>query len=135
MARDKNIIKSYGKVADQIMQLDEYMTGLSDEELAHKTIEFKERLGQGDTIDDLLVEAYATVREAAFRRLGLKAYRVQLIGGIILHYGDIAEMRTGEGKTLTGLFPAYLNALTGLGVNIVTVNEYLSQRDSEINGM
>ncbi|KAJ3623651.1 hypothetical protein Zmor_004363 [Zophobas morio] len=135
MARDKNIVKSYGKVADQIIALDSYMTGLSDEELAHKTVEYKERLNSGDTIDDLLVEAYATVREAAFRRLGLKAYRVQLIGGIILHYGDIAEMRTGEGKTLTGLFPAYLNALTGLGVNIVTVNEYLSQRDSEINGL
>ncbi|KAJ3619874.1 hypothetical protein Zmor_008716 [Zophobas morio] len=135
MARDKKIIKSYGVVADQVMAMDEYMTALSDEELAGKTKEFKDRLAQGDTLDDLLVEAYAVVREAAFRKLGLKAYRVQLIGGIILHYGDVAEMRTGEGKTLTGLFPAYLNALSGLGVNIVTVNEYLSQRDSEINGM
>src|SRR5699024_5846572 len=80
------------------------------------------------------IEAYAVIREAAFRKLGLKAYRVQLIGGIILHFGDVAEMRTGEGKTLTGLFPAYLNALTGEGVHIVTVNEYLSGRDSKING-
>jgi preprotein translocase subunit SecA len=134
MARDKKIIKNYGKVADQIIALDSYMAGLTDEELGAKTNEFKERLASGDDLDNLLVEAYATVREAAFRKLGLKAYRVQLIGGIILHYGDVAEMRTGEGKTLTGLFPAYLNALTGDGVHIVTVNEYLSQRDSEING-
>ncbi len=134
MARDKVIIKKHGKIADQIISLQEKFEKLSDEQLKEKTLEFRERLQNNETLDDLLVEAYATVREAAYRVLGLRAYKVQLIGGIILHEGDIAEMRTGEGKTLTGLFPAYLNALTGEGVHVVTVNEYLSKRDSEING-
>ncbi|AUB31124.1 preprotein translocase subunit SecA [Spiroplasma floricola] len=134
MARDKSIIKKHGKIADEIISLESVYEKLSDSDLAKKTQEFRERLEKGETLDDLLVEAFAVVREAAFRVLKLKAYKVQLIGAIILHQGDIAEMRTGEGKTLTGLFPAYLNALSGLGVHVVTVNEYLSQRDSEING-
>ncbi|WP_338985209.1 preprotein translocase subunit SecA [Spiroplasma endosymbiont of Diplazon laetatorius] len=134
MARDKAIIKKHGKTADEIISLESVYEKLSDSELSNKTQEFKERLEKGETLDDLLVEAFAVVREAAYRVLKMRAYRVQLIGAIILHEGDIAEMRTGEGKTLTGLFPAYLNALSGLGVHVVTVNEYLSQRDSEING-
>ncbi|ATZ16664.1 preprotein translocase subunit SecA [Entomoplasma freundtii] len=134
MASDSRLIKKYGKIADQIISLDSDMQQLKDEDFVVKTTEFKRRIEKGETVEDLLVEAYALTREAAFRRLGLKAYRVQLIGAIILNAGDIAEMRTGEGKTLVGIFPAYLNALTGKGVHIVTVNEYLSQRDSEING-
>ncbi|WP_338972429.1 preprotein translocase subunit SecA [Spiroplasma endosymbiont of Panorpa germanica] len=135
MARDKSIIKKMGLIADQIISLEPEYEKFTDEELLAKTAEFKERIQvNGEDVDDVLVEAYAVVREAAWRVLKLKAYRVQLIGSIILNSGDIAEMRTGEGKTLTGLFPAYLNALTGKGVHIVTVNEYLSKRDSEING-
>ncbi|ASP27829.1 preprotein translocase subunit SecA [Spiroplasma corruscae] len=134
MARDKVIIKNHGKIADKIIAMEEVYKSLKDEDFVNKTAEFRERLKNGESLDDILVEAFAVVREAASRVLGLKAYRVQLIGAIILHQGDIAEMRTGEGKTLTGLFPAYLNALTGEGVHVVTVNEYLSQRDSEING-
>ncbi|ATZ19036.1 preprotein translocase subunit SecA [Williamsoniiplasma somnilux] len=134
MATDKKIIKQYGKVADQIMNLESEMSKLKDEDFKLKTEEFKDRLAKGETLENLLVEAYAVAREASRRVLGLNAYRVQLIGSIILHYGDIAEMKTGEGKTLAGLFPAYLNSLTGKGVHIVTVNEYLSKRDSEING-
>ncbi len=134
MARDKSIVKKHGKIADQIISLEADYEKLSETELSNKTQEFKERLANGETLDELLVEAFAVVREVAFRVLKLKAYKVQLIGAIILHQGDVAEMRTGEGKTLTGLFPAYLNALSGLGVHVVTVNEYLSRRDSEING-
>ena len=99
-----------------------------------KTKEFKNRLAEGETLDDLLPEAYAVVREAAFRTMGMKHYRVQLIGGIILHQGRIAEMKTGEGKTLVSTLPAYLNALTGEGVHIVTVNDYLAKRDAEWMG-
>ncbi|AHI53471.1 preprotein translocase subunit SecA [Spiroplasma sabaudiense Ar-1343] len=135
MARDKSIIKKLGIIADKIIALEEHYSNFSDEQLRAKTDEFKQRIQENsESVDDILVDAYAVVREAAWRVLKLKAYRVQLIGGIILNSGDIAEMRTGEGKTLTGLFPAYLNSLTGKGVHIVTVNEYLSQRDSEING-
>ncbi|AUF83843.1 preprotein translocase subunit SecA [Mesoplasma syrphidae] len=134
MASDKKLIKYYGKIADQIIKLESKYAKLKDEDFKDVTAEFKQRLSNGEELDDILVEAYAAAREAAFRVLGLKAYRVQLIGAIILNVGDIAEMRTGEGKTLTGLFPAYLNSLTGKGVHIVTVNEYLSRRDSEING-
>ncbi|WP_051636006.1 preprotein translocase subunit SecA [Mesoplasma photuris] len=134
MASDKKIIKHFGKVADKILALEPEMINLKDEDFKIKTQEFKDRLQNGETLDDLLVEVFAVVREAAKRTLGMNAYRVQLIGGMILHSGDISEMKTGEGKTLTGLFPAYLNSLTGLGVHIVTVNEYLSRRDSEING-
>lgn len=134
MAKDKKIIKNHGKIADQIIANEAEYSLLSDQQLRDKTEEFKTRLANGETLEDILVEAYSVVREATFRVLGMKAFRVQLIGGIILHQGDIAEMRTGEGKTLTGLFPAYLNALSGQGVHVVTVNEYLSARDSEING-
>lgn len=134
MASDKKIINRYGKIADQILALAPEMEKLKNEDFVSKTQTFKDRLAQGESVDNLLVEAYAVAREAANRTLGLNAYRVQLIGAIILNAGDIAEMRTGEGKTLVGLFPAYLNALTGKGVHIVTVNEYLSKRDSELNG-
>ncbi|QEH61291.1 preprotein translocase subunit SecA [Spiroplasma chinense] len=134
MARDKGIIKKHAKIADLIIANDAKYSGYTDEQLKAKTDEFRERLANGETLDDLLVDAYSVVREVAYRVLGMKAFKVQLIGGIILHQGDIAEMRTGEGKTLTGLFPGYLNALSGQGVHVVTVNEYLSQRDSEING-
>ncbi|QGS51511.1 preprotein translocase subunit SecA [Spiroplasma tabanidicola] len=135
MARDSKLVNKYGKIADIIIQNEQAYAQFTDEQLKNKTQEFKDRVANGETLDSLLVEAYSVVREAAFRVLKLKAYRVQLIGGIILHEGDIAEMKTGEGKTLTGLFAAYLNALTGQGVHVVTVNEYLSKRDSEINGL
>ena len=127
-------LKRISKTVDKIEALDESMQKLSDEELRHKTVEFKERLANGETLDDLLPEAYATVREASSRAIGLKHYRVQLIGGIILHQGRIAEMKTGEGKTLVSTLPAYLNALTGEGVHIVTVNDYLAKRDAEWMG-
>ncbi len=130
---DKEIKRISGKV-DQIEALEEKMEKLSDDELRHKTVEFKQRLEEGETLDDLLVEAFATVREAAKRTLGMRHYRVQLIGGIILHQGRIAEMKTGEGKTLVATLPAYLNALSGKGVHIVTVNEYLAKRDAESMG-
>ena len=110
------------------------MQALSDEELRGKTEEYKKRLTEGETLDDLLPEAYATVREAAKRVLNMEHYRVQLIGGIILHQGRIAEMRTGEGKTLVSTLPAYLNALEGKGVHVVTVNDYLAKRDAEWMG-
>ena len=110
------------------------MEALSDEELKGKTKEFKDRLNEGETLDDILPEAYAVVREAAWRSIGMRHYRVQLIGGIILHQGRIAEMRTGEGKTLVSTLPAYLNALSGKGVHIVTVNDYLAKRDAEWMG-
>ncbi len=121
-------------IADKIEALEPEMIKLSDDELRGKTIEFKNRLKNGETLDDILVEAYAVVREAAKRTLGNRAYYVQLLGGIILHQGRIAEMRTGEGKTLTSTFPAYLNALQGEGVHIVTVNDYLAKRDAEWMG-
>ncbi|MBE5963153.1 MAG: preprotein translocase subunit SecA [Lachnospiraceae bacterium] len=121
-------------LVDKIEGLDDAMQALSDDELRGKTIEFKERLSKGETLDDLLVEAYAVVREAARRTLHLKAYRTQIIGGIILHQGRISEMKTGEGKTLVSTFPAYLNALEGKGVHIVTVNDYLAKRDAELMG-
>ena len=110
------------------------MQKLTDEELRDKTREYKRRLEEGATIDDLLPEAFATVREAAKRVLGMEHYRVQIIGGIILHQGRIAEMKTGEGKTLVSTLPAYLNALEGKGVHIVTVNDYLAKRDAEWMG-
>ncbi len=114
--------------------LEPEMQGLSDAALAHKTVEFKERLDQGETLDDLLVESYAVVREAAWRVLGQRHFDVQLMGGMALHFGWIAEMKTGEGKTLVSTLPAYLNALDGRGVHMVTVNEYLATRDSEWMG-
>ena len=119
---------------DKVESYRDQMVALSDEELQAKTKEFKDRLEKGETLDDLLPEAYATVREAARRVLGMEHYRVQIIGGIILHQGRIAEMKTGEGKTLVSTLPAYLNALEGKGVCIVTVNDYLAKRDSEWMG-
>ena len=130
----QNELKRIYPIADRIEAMDEDMQKLSDEELRNKTKEFKERLANGETLDDILPEAYAVVREAAWRAIGLKHYRVQLIGGIILHQGRIAEMKTGEGKTLVSTLPAYLNALTGNGVHIVTVNDYLAKRDADWMG-
>ena len=127
-------LKSIYPIADKIEALEEEYRGLTDEQLQAKTPEFKQRLQQGETLDDILPEAFAAVREAADRVLGLRPYRVQLIGGIVLHQGRIAEMKTGEGKTLVATLPAYLNALTGQGVHIVTVNDYLAKRDSEWMG-
>ena len=127
-------LKSIYPIADKIEALEEEYRALTDEQLQAKTPEFKQRLQQGETLDDILPEAFAAVREAADRVLGLRPYRVQLIGGIVLHQGRIAEMQTGEGKTLVATLPAYLNALTGNGVHIVTVNDYLAKRDSEWMG-
>ncbi len=127
-------LKSIYPIADKIEALADEYKALTDAQLQAKTPEFKERLANGETLDDLLPEAFATVREAADRVLGLRPYRVQLIGGIVLHQGRIAEMKTGEGKTLVATLPAYLNALTGKGVHIVTVNDYLAKRDSEWMG-
>ena len=127
-------LKSIYPIADKIEALEEEYRALTDEQLQAKTPEFKQRLQQGETLDDILPEAFAAVREAADRVLGLRPYRVQLIGGIVLHQGRIAEMKTGEGKTLVATLPAYLNALTRNGVHIVTVNDYLAKRDSEWMG-
>ena len=127
-------LKKIYPIADKIEALEEEYKALTDAQLQAKTAEFKERLQNGETTDDILPEAFATVREAADRVLGLRPYRVQLIGGIVLHQGRIAEIKTGEGKTLVATLPAYLNALTGQGVHIVTVNDYLAKRDSEWMG-
>ena len=121
-------------IADKVQALDSEMQKLSDEELRAKTVEFRERLEKGETLDDILVEAFAVVREASTRVLGLKHYREQIIGGAVLHQGRIAEMKTGEGKTLVATLPAYLNAISGKGVHIVTVNDYLAQRDRDEMG-
>ena len=130
----QNELKRVYPIADAVMALDEDMQRLSDEELKAKTKEFKDRLENGETLDDIPPEAYAVVREAASRVLGMKHYRVQIIGGIILHQGRIAEMKTGEGKTLVATLPSYLNALEGKGVHVVTVNDYLAKRDAEWMG-
>ena len=130
----ENELKRIYPIVDRIEAMDEEMQQLSDTELKGKTAEFKKRLEEGETLDDILPEAFAVVREAASRTLHIKHYRVQLIGGIILHQGRIAEMRTGEGKTLVSTLPAYLDALTGKGVHIVTVNDYLAKRDAEWMG-
>ena len=127
-------LKKFTVLADKIEELDEEYTKLSDYELAAKTDEFKKRLKSGETLDDILVEAFATAREACFRVIEEKPYYVQLLGAIAIHYGNIAEMKTGEGKTLTSVMPAYLNALSGNGVHIVTVNEYLADRDAKWMG-
>ena len=127
-------LKRITPLVDKVESYRDGMKALSDEELRGKTKEYKERLEKGETLDDLLPEAYATVREAASRVLGMEHYRVQIIGGIILHQGRIAEMKTGEGKTLVSTLPAYLNALEGKGVYIVTVNDYLAKRDSDQMG-
>ena len=127
-------LKSIYPIVDKIEALEEEYRGMTDAQLQAKTPEFKERLQNGETLDDILPEAFATAREASDRVLGMRPYRVQLVGGIVLHQGRIAEMKTGEGKTLVATLPAYLNALTGNGVHIVTVNDYLAKRDSEWMG-
>ena len=132
--RSQREIKKIQPTVDKILGLEESYKQLSEEELKDKTRQFKERLASGETLDDLLPEAFAAVREAADRVLGMRPYPVQLIGGIVLHQGRIAEMKTGEGKTLVAILPCYLNALTGRGVHVVTVNEYLAKRDSEWMG-
>ena len=132
--RSEKELKKIYPIVDKIEALDEQMQALSDEELKAKTAEFKERLANGETLDDILVEAFAVVREASARVLNMKHYRVQLVGGILLNQGRIPEMRTGEGKTLVSTAPAYLNALEGKGVHIVTVNDYLAKRDAEWMG-
>ena len=127
-------LKRFEKIAKEIDALSDEMEALSDEELRAKTDEFKEELANGKTLDDIIVPAFATVREAAYRVIGEKPYFVQILGGLAIHFGNIAEMKTGEGKTLTETMPTYLNALTGKGVHIVTVNEFLAKRDSEWMG-
>ena len=127
-------LKRITPIANAVEALSEDMAKLSDAELRAKTDEFKQRIAAGETLDDLLPEAFAVMREASWRVLGMKHFYVQVIGGIILHQGRIAEMKTGEGKTLVSTLPAYLNALTGKGVHIVTVNDYLAKRDSEWMG-
>ena len=129
--RSERELKRIRPLVDKILAMEEEYKALSEAELKGKTTQFKERLSQGETLDDLLPEAFAAIREAADRVLGMRPYPVQLIGGIILHQGRIAEMRTGEGKTLVAILPCYLNALTGRGVHVVTVNDYLARRDSE----
>ncbi|MBR1937209.1 MAG: preprotein translocase subunit SecA [Bacilli bacterium] len=127
-------LKRFRKLADEIIAKDEEYQKLTDTELQSKTQEFKDRLNNGETLDDILVDAFATAREAAYRVIGEKHFYVQILGGLAIHYGNIAEMKTGEGKTLTSVLPAYLNALTGDGVHIITVNEYLAGRDAEWMG-
>ena len=131
---DKMAIKRYAKIADKVMALEETMKALSDEDLRAKTVYFREQLSQGKTLDDIKVEAFAVAREAARRTIGEFPYKVQIIGSLALHAGDVAEMRTGEGKTLTATMAVYLNALAGNGVHVVTVNEYLSERDANWMG-
>ena len=129
---DKTEIKKLNKLVDEIDALEEKISSLNDEELKNMTNIFKEKLKNGQTLDDILPEAFAVVREASKRVLGMRQYRVQLIGGIVLHQGKIAEMRTGEGKTLVAVAPVYLNALSEKGVHVVTVNDYLAKRDKEL---
>ncbi len=132
--RSQREVKALNATVDKIEALEEEYKALTDAQLQAKTPEFRQRLANGETLDDILPEAFAACREAADRVLGMRPYRVQLIGGIILHQGRIAEMKTGEGKTLVATLPAYLNGLTGQGVHIITVNDYLAKRDSEWMG-
>ena len=127
-------VKRVKPIVEKINSLEPEVQKLSDDELRNKTVEFKDRLAKGETLDSILPEAFAVVREASKRVLGMRHFDVQLIGGIILHQGRIAEMKTGEGKTLVATLPVYLNALTGKGVHVVTVNDYLAKRDSEWMG-
>ena len=127
-------VKRIMPLVEKIEALDGAMQAMTDEELRAKTDEFRKRLSEGETLDDILVEAFAVCREAAWRAIQLKPFRVQLIGGIVLHQGRISEMKTGEGKTLVATLPAYLNALEGKGVHVVTVNDYLAARDREWMG-
>ena len=133
-AGEGRTVKRLAKIADDVIALEDKFAALSDDELKAKTDEFKKRLADGEKMNDILLEAFATVREAAWRVLDQKHYKVQIMGGAALHFGNVAEMRTGEGKTLTSLLPAYLNALEGKGVHIVTVNDYLAKRDAEMMG-
>ena len=127
-------VKKVSKIADKVMAYEDEMTALTDEQLRAKTAEFKERIAGGESLDDILPEAFAVCREGAWRSLGMKHFYVQVIGGIVLHQGRISEMKTGEGKTLVATLPAYLNALEGKGVHVVTVNDYLAKRDMEWMG-
>ncbi|AQQ14561.1 preprotein translocase subunit SecA [Corynebacterium glaucum] len=133
-AGEGRTVKRLGKIADQVLELDDEYSALTDAELKAKTDEFRAQLEGGATLDDILIDAFATAREASWRVLGQKHYKVQLMGGAALHFGSVAEMKTGEGKTLTSVLPAYLNALEGKGVHIVTVNDYLAKRDAEMMG-
>ncbi|GAA0212713.1 preprotein translocase subunit SecA [Corynebacterium riegelii] len=133
-AGEGRTVKRLSKIADQVMELDEQYSALTDEELKAKTDEFKQQLADGASLDDILLDAFATAREASWRVLGQKHYKVQIMGGAALHFGSVAEMKTGEGKTLTSVLPAYLNGLEGKGVHIVTVNDYLAKRDAEMMG-
>ncbi|WP_396218708.1 DEAD/DEAH box helicase, partial [Exiguobacterium sp.] len=131
-APTKRVLKKAEKAADAVEALETQIGALSDQELEGKVVEFRERLANGEDLDDILPEAFAVCREVSTRVLGMRHYRVQLIGGYVLHNGDIAEMKTGEGKTLVATLPVYLNALAGNGVHVVTVNEYLAKRDRDI---
>jgi len=130
-SRNDRLIRQYGHVVRSINALEAAVSTLSDEQLRGKTDEFREKLTAGAALDDLLAEAFAVVREAGKRALGMRHFDVQLIGGMVLHDGKIAEMRTGEGKTLAATLPAYLNALSGKSVHVITVNNYLASRDAE----
>src|SRR5271165_4728450 len=133
-AGESKKVRSLAAIVPSINALEPEIQALSDTELAHKTIEFKERLDRGEDMNDLLVEAFAVVREGALRTIGQRHFDVQLMGGMALHFGCIAEMKTGEGKTLVSTLAAYLNALSGRGVHVITVNDYLARRDSEWMG-
>ena len=133
-SRNERLVKQFFKQVEKINALEPSLSELSDDELAGKTQEFKERLLQGETLENLLCEAFAVVREAGKRVLNMRHFDVQLIGGMVLHQGEISEMRTGEGKTLVATLAAYLNALSGKGVHVITVNDYLARRDSEWMG-
>ena len=133
-SRNDRLIKQYAQTVKRINALEPAIQALSDEQLRAKTDEFRQRHADGEALDDLLPEAFAVVREAGLRELGMRHFDVQLIGGMVLHYGKIAEMRTGEGKTLVATLPAYLNAISGKGVHVITVNDYLASRDAEWMG-
>ncbi len=132
-SRNQRLLKQYQKIVREINALEPAMERLADVELQGKTVEFKERIAKGEKLDDLLPEAFAVCREASKRVLKMRHFDVQLVGGMVLHFGKIAEMGTGEGKTLMATLPAYLNALSGQGVHVVTVNDYLAQRDAELD--
>ncbi len=133
-SKNERELKKLWPVVDQINSFEPAMKALSDDELKAQTLRFKERIEKGETLDDLLPEAFAAVREASVRTLNMRHFDAQLIGGMVLHQGKIAEMKTGEGKTLAATLPAYLNSLTGKGVHIITVNDYLARRDTEWMG-
>jgi preprotein translocase subunit SecA len=130
-SRNQRLLRQFSTTVQSINHLEESMIALNDDQLANKTIEFRKRFDSGESLESLLIEVFSVVREASKRTLGMRPFDVQLIGGMVLHQGNIAEMRTGEGKTLVATLPAYLNSLSGKGVHIVTVNEYLAQRDAD----